>query len=1382
MQLETYTSHSINSQMVRFCITDIQTYNASVSRFHDGVQEEGEGEGEEGREEEKENTDKQQFFVQLYGVDASGVNYSCTVSGFLPSFYIRIPDEWSTDTIHQFVMHVKKRVGYTYYASSWVREVRVLKQNLYGFENEQSHAFLQVWFRNERVSRRVQQSCWYNSNKQLVPFVFDNGITELFEAHLPPLLRFIHTRNIIPCGWVQVDDDVLEEIEDADCTSVYQGRDLACSVTDVVPLPDNETAVPLHILMFDIEAGSSHGDFPVPRKGYHKLARSLVDVYLKSDNNTPMDPWPLFQHAFFATTSLDPACSIDRVYIKPEYASSFHLDTAFHTWMNTNTDTTSTNTDVSTPITTLESYFERIHLQQEQEQEEQEDQDRTDVNAEEEGEGEEGKEEGEGEEEEEEVPVTVKKRKRVVSSSTASSSVPTIADVWRKTHLWTQDKELLVQAWTVSLDACFPPVQGDPCTMIGSTFMRYGSSQPYVCYCYVLNTCSPVTLDIPTHIVSFATEAEMLVAWTQLVQTMNPDIIGGYNVNTFDYHFLHIRSQETGCEEDFLKLGRNRDQVCGTWNEELQQYTIKEDRKTGSWSIDIRGRVQLDLLPFCRAKLHLTSYKLDTVASELIGDTLQDLTIEESDSILTTCCRTGNLTGLYTGSFVHIELVGNSTQVYCHPETQQSKFEVVRVNRDTKHFWLRGTLPACTLQSDTHSYVRWGVAKDDVTPKEMFLLTNGTAEDRAVVAKYCIQDCNLLHYIVNKMDLITECTQLANLCSIPMATVVSSGQGIKLTSLLAKRCMQQGILMPVLPKADTSIPYDGAIVLEPKEGVYKDIPVACNDFAGLYPSTMISENLSHNTKAKTWTYNTTGELIRTWQINEKYATLPHREYVDITVQTYVWVRKVSKSPNPVWIKQHTGHRVCRYVQPYVDHATGKTKGIGIVPVMLKELMQARKDTRAQLKLEVDPFRKRMLDARQNAIKYLTNSVYGQCGYFRSTFYDLDVAASTTSMGRKELLYAKRVAEECFANRVCSITTHPLYTQVRTHLEYIYGDTDSVFYTFHPQTLDGTPIVGKDALILTIELAHQLGELASQFLKAPHDWEYEKTFLPFIIMSKKRYVGLLYENNPHKYKCRKDMGIALKRLDYAPIVRYIFGGVIDRLLHSTSVADAMGFVRQQLERMVTGECAMHDLIITKSIRSGYKNPPAHKQLADRMTARDPGNKPVSGDRIPYVFVVHPNKKAKQGDRIETPSYVREHRLRIDYGHYITNQIMTCVNQVLGLALIDLWTSQHKWGKLRQHEQQLAALQSDKTKQAKLRSKEVQQVLFHEYICRANAREAAFMNTYLIPQVSPLSSSSLPSPIPKRTVTTTAATTSQKQKQTSMLLYLPTKPRSLYTKMN
>ena len=165
--------------------------------------------------------------------------------------------------------------------------------------------------------------------------------------------------------------------------------------------------------------------------------------------------------------------------------------------------------------------------------------------------------------------------------------------------------------------------------------------------------------------------------------------------------------------------------------------------------------------------------------------------------------------------------------------------------------------------------------------------------------------------------------------------------------------------------------------------------------------------------------------------------------------------------------------------------------------------------------------------------------------------------------------------------------------------------------------------------------------------------------------------MLYEFDIEKGK-RKEMGIVLKRRDNAPIVKDVYGGVIDILMKGGTVAEAITFTQAQLQLLVNGDIPMSKLIVTKSLRSNYKNPAqiAHKVLADRMGRRDPGNKPSSGDRIAYVYVKNPNKKALQGDRIETPEYITANNLEIDYAHYISNQIMKPLLQVFVLVLEDI----------------------------------------------------------------------------------------------------------------
>jgi DNA polymerase elongation subunit (family B) len=215
---------------------------------------------------------------------------------------------------------------------------------------------------------------------------------------------------------------------------------------------------------------------------------------------------------------------------------------------------------------------------------------------------------------------------------------------------------------------------------------------------------------------------------------------------------------------------------------------------------------------------------------------------------------------------------------------------------------------------------------------------------------------------------------------------------------------------------------------------------------------------------------------------------------------------------------------------------------------------------------------------------------------------------------------------------------------------------------------GERVVGREARAVSIALGKEAGKLVTATLKKPHDLEYEKTFDPYLQLAPKRYAGMMYEDDPDAVPKLKSMGIVLKRRDNAPIVKDLYGGVLAILMANGKVSVAVDFIRRELECLVTGGVPMSRLVITKSLSSRYQNPlhHAHKVLADRIANRDPGNAPRPGDRVKFVYVVAPGAKL-QGDRVESPEFITQRRLAIDYSYYVTNQIMKPLLQVFALVL-------------------------------------------------------------------------------------------------------------------
>jgi DNA polymerase delta subunit 1 len=717
-----------------------------------------------------------------------------------------------------------------------------------------------------------------------------------------------------------------------------------------------------------------------------------------------------------------------------------------------------------------------------------------------------------------------------------------------------------------------PTLDGDEIIQIGTTFHYYGDRE--VCFRHIvtLDSCDPIK---NAHVEAItgqdskeSKERRLLLAWAELIQKTNPDIMVGYNIFGFDMNYIFQRACELNIKNEILKTGRFPDTQCKFVVKQLSSSALGDNILK---YIDMHGRVLIDVMKVVQRDHRLDSYKLDLVAQHFLNQ-----------------------------------------------------------------------------------------RKNDVSPAQIFQLQSGSSSDRSKIADYCLQDCSLCNYLVMKLELIASNMGMSNVCLVPLSYIFMRGQGIKIFSLVLKQCMEYDYLMPTITKCDADEldddSYEGAIVLHPQTGIYIDTPVAVLDYASLYPSSMISENLSHDCIV----------------LDQKYDNLPNVKYLDIKYD----------------------QKVCRFVQL----PDGEK---GLIPQILEKLLNARKATRKKMGwnnlytndgkkytgiIETDnnsykiygveeqagqvfslpisqaksvehcfsEFQLAVLDGLQLAYKVTANSLYGQIGARTSPIYLKDIAACTTATGRNMIMTAKKYIEDKYPTA-----------------KIIYGDTDSVFVQFETVDDNGNQLYGQDAREKSWNIASQLSCDFRKVIKRPHDLEVDKIFHPFILLSKKRYVGNKYEGDMSKFK-QTSMGIVLKRRDYAPIVKKVYKGIIDVILNQHDVKASIEFLNHELKALIEGNVPLEELIITKSLKADYKNPTrtAHKVLAERIGDRDPGNKPMVNDRIPFVYVEtalpEGKKKILQGERIEHPDYIKKNNLKPDYAFYITNQIMKPVSQVFALA--------------------------------------------------------------------------------------------------------------------
>jgi DNA polymerase elongation subunit (family B) len=751
----------------------------------------------------------------------------------------------------------------------------------------------------------------------------------------------------------------------------------------------------------------------------------------------------------------------------------------------------------------------------------------------------------------------------------------------------------------------FPVPEKDPVIQIGIT-MRWSNNMMLnvARKVFVYGTVAP-SGDKTVEFKGFPTEADMIEAFQEYVQEENPDVICGYNTYGFDDKFLATRAKVNG-----MKLNLARGSI---WGDILQKKTF--ELASGKYEVEYLktpGRLTIDLLLNMRREHTLDSYKLDNVASVFLRDKVLKF---EGTTVHTKTTR-----GLNVGNYVRFDLVGNTM----NPYQEGRKFLVKSIT--SKTFTIDETELFTDLDDAEKKTLEWSFTKDDLHHLELFAKHKGSAADRAMIAKYCIQDCDLVLTLMAKLDTFVNARGMADVCFVPLQFLFLRGQGIKIFSRVAYEASKRNQVMLTQEALEgDGIGYEGAIVISPKIGMYLETPIAVLDFNSLYPSSMIGENLSPDTFLYRKTYSKTGKLV-------SYEGMPAEQ-----VKSLEGYHEISYDEDGCKC-------VCAYMQPEKD----KPLSFGLIPMALQIMLKKRKEARKKMEdPALDDAQKSVYNGLQLAYKVVANSIYGQLGSRTSPIRKMCVAACTTAVGRRSLLFAKTTVEADGA-------------------EVVYGDTDSIFVKFPGKDLSGAIKAGQDAAAkITAGCPH------SAFVIG-----YEKTFYPFILFCRKRYVGMKYEEDPSPTKCKRaSMGIVLKRRDNAPIVKDVYGGALDIILEHKDVKRAAEFVKTMLVKVLKSELPIEKFAITKQLRDDYKamaedykgsaTIPAHRILADRMTTRDPGNAPSVGERLQYVYIQ--TDKKLQADRIETIEFMQKNKLKLDSQFYITNQIQNPVAQLFALCI-------------------------------------------------------------------------------------------------------------------
>ena len=1262
------------------------------------------------------------FIITLYGINQNNERIVCHVTKFLPYFFIKIPNDWeqpigvklikdileikpgndTEGTLFESVKGAQIQICKDFYGLHWNNNSNNVQQFQYLKISMQTHDSMKKLIHKiknhynlksqENLSTKAKSRLdqWRNVIKT------SDCDSNLYESTIHPIIKFIHDTKIQPTGWIscKLSSNEIKTGLFTSCKYEY-----TTSYKNIQPILKNDISH-YRIASFDIECDSSHGDFPMPKKDFKKLASDIFDSYQSILKNIPES-----RRFKFNENIQNNLCKLLKGGFTGDF-SSFNSIYKYATMNQIFTNELPSDEVYNDIVQQIINHEYNII---------------TDL-----------------------INLNIKGKDRDNSISYIQKII---------------DEE----CETLNIS-----VKGDPIIQIGTVFYDFGSNN-ITRHILVISPednqeDKDICDDLDNIIVQRCkSEKDLLMGWQKIIQQMDPDFITGYNIFGFDFKYIYDRAKilfpcihkckdpyyhVKGCPmKEFLNFGKinsvpfkakdHKSKKCSTKTQRLSSSALGDNTLH---YIMMDGRILFDIQKEVQKSHNLESYKLDNVASHFMRGKLKSVSKNQINVSDTGQLKDGDYISFRTHTNIGEELFEDG-----------KKFKIETINNKTIHL-----TENLEINLDDYHKVEWCLNKDDISPQDIFdKHKNEGPSGRAEIAKYCIQDCELCINLLLLLDIIPNNLGMANVSYVPASFIFLRGQGVKVSSVVSRMSSERNTRIPDLKKfpslkkqikmihnnsteddikksldkdengvelekwrkpkeyekddlyntiksqAENGIEgYEGAIVLDPKPGIYLDDPIAVLDYASLYPSSIIEKNISHET------YIENLELL---------DTIGKDNYYEIKFQDWIY-RNKGKGDTIEKIDAGT-ETTCHFLKP--EYMIEKKmfqkdeKPMGIIPAVLDHLLSARKQTKNLMKNETDEFKKKVLDGLQLAYKITANSVYGQLGAKTSTIFKMNLAACTTSIGRSRIDDASNGAKE--------------WAEKKGYKEpdIIYGDTDSVFIKFSRE-LDGNLLKGKDALKHCIQCGQEVGKYITKgilkvedeegnpmeeehqpLLNHPQDLEYEKTFWPFILISKKRYTGDKYEFNPDECK-RNAMGIVLKRRDNAPIVKHVFGNVIEKIMIEKDFELAVNWLKETLQMIRNEEFSSRYFVITKALRGYYKNPKqiAHKVLADRMSERDPGNKPKSNDRIPYAYIqvndspiitgykkvskrvpdgFYKNGKPKlktikidgepkykkrnilQGDRIEHIDFIHKNNISLDYEFYITNQIMNPVKQVLDLQM-------------------------------------------------------------------------------------------------------------------
>ena len=1037
----------------------------------------------------------------------------------------------------------------------------------------------------------------------------EDHIFPLYEADINPICRFTDHANVKGCGWAYVKSYTKPLADLTKCDI-----DIESSWKNIYPLKKDGLAN-MVMAYYDIECDSSHGEFPLAKKKYTMTVNEILTEFQRlytlkgtqeeirirvADGESNGEEYVLSTRQQNVMNMKVP--KMDVHFIKDLLRAAFMKGSEKHTisrvyWKKKTKLSMSKwdlwEKDLTNHVPTVEAYFDYINnttkgsgyvkaidelykmmnqkfLSRKMKEFIEKNIEKVKIDA--------------------FLRISGKIIIECASKINKYVSIDYSASALQGTALSAEKQKNMYKARAI-LDKYLPPIKGDSIIQIGTCLKRQGESQIYKKHILTLGTCNKIS---GAEVVVCKDEGDLIMKWKQLLEDEDVDVMLGYNNYEFDYPYIWKRAEETGVLNQYRTLSKFKDKLSYMREKKLSSSALGDN----IWEeIDNVGRAHIDLMRVLRddVTINLDRYTLDFVSSVFMRGGVHDSIYDENNDTTVIC--TNSINGLHEESYVKF------SYTKCHTDDFYNDGQKLKITEIIKDFTYTKDIGDSSEEIKTTAFrvngkvelnisnkYSWTMAKDDVPPAEIFRLQKGTAEDRCIIAKYCLKDVVLTVELGDKLTVLVNKTGMANVCCVPLMWIFTRGQTAKTYSLVSKECRGLGYVIPTLYKQESGS-YAGAVVLPPKPGIYVKRPVAVLDFGSLYPSIIINNNMSHETliknpkykgkkgakllmkkgyefkdidiydwvQFKTLTLKNGDVITGMYDLNDNSIFIEHDKNKRKTYKIRTVIKGHGKSSckvcyiNGIEITSDIDDvykrilvRTHRFIQPKKEaNGNVKEENRGIIPRILLKLLGARKSTRSKIKYKTltmknsdkfiglydkkkgmlidgngnkhtvdendivsivdtyNDFEKEIFNGLQLAYKVSANSVYGLLGASVSPIYCPEIAESTTADGRRLLEFAGSYTKENYRERNFIYKNlngekEEIYIE---STEVVYGDTDSIFVLYNIKNKTGEYIYNREAVKASIDISLDVEKNITPLFGYPHKLEYEKTFWPFMLVSK-----------------------------------------------------------------------------------------------------------------------------------------------------------------------------------------------------------------------------------------------------------------------------------------